>query len=115
MVCWEQVIGLKELFRKYREQIAYLFFGGVTTVVNIVTYWLLARLGLSTGLANGIAWVLSVLVAYVTNRVWVFESKSRGLAAVKDRLLQIRESLIQRYSGICCILQSLSHAVQDCL
>ena len=76
--------NMKSLFKKYREQISYLFFGGVTTVVNIVTYWLLAKLGLSTGLANGIAWVLSVLVAYVTNRVWVFESKSRGLDAVKE-------------------------------
>ena len=77
---------LKSLFLKYREQIAYLFFGGVTTLVNIAVYALLSRAGLSTGVANAIAWVLSVLVAYVTNRLWVFESKSRGAAAAKEFL-----------------------------
>ena len=77
---------LKSLFLKYREQIAYLFFGGVTTLVNIAAYALLSRVGLSTGVANAIAWVLSVLVAYVTNRLWVFESKSRGAAAAKEFL-----------------------------
>lgn len=75
---------LKSLFLKYREQIAYLFFGGVTTLVNIASYALLSRVGLSTGVANAIAWVLSVLVAYVTNRRWVFDSHSRGAAAAKE-------------------------------
>ncbi len=75
---------LKSLFLKYREQIAYLFFGGVTTVVNIAAYALLSRLGLSTGVANAIAWALAVVVAYISNRLWVFESKARGAAAVKE-------------------------------
>ena len=75
---------LKSLFLKYREQIAYLFFGGVTTLVNIASYALLSRAGLSTGVANAIAWVLSVLVAYVTNRRGVFDSHSRGAAAAKE-------------------------------
>lgn len=75
---------IKRLFNKYREMIAYVFFGGVTTVVNVVAYNAMAALGLSTGVANGIAWVLSVLVAYFTNRVWVFHSKNRGMDAVKE-------------------------------
>lgn len=75
---------IKRLFNKYREMIAYVFFGGVTTVVNVVAYNAMAALGLSTGVANGIAWVLSVLAAYFTNRVWVFHSKNRGMDAVKE-------------------------------
>lgn len=77
---------LKQLFRKYRELISYVFFGGVTTVVNVVAYNGLAALGLSTGVANGIAWALSVLVAYITNRIWVFHSKSTGAAAAREFL-----------------------------
>ena len=77
---------LKALFIKYRQVVSYLFFGGVTTLVNIASYALLSRVGLSTGLANAIAWILSVLVAYVTNRLWVFNSKSAGAAAVKEFL-----------------------------
>lgn len=75
---------LKSLFKKYREVIAYLFFGGVTTLVNIAAYALLKRLGLSTGVANALAWVIAVLVAYLTNRRWVFESHTRGAAALKE-------------------------------
>ncbi|MBR1820930.1 MAG: GtrA family protein [Clostridia bacterium] len=75
---------LKALFIKYREAIAYLFFGGVTTLVNIASYALLSRAGLSTGAANAIAWALSVLTAYFTNRRWVFDSKSAGAAAAKE-------------------------------
>lgn len=77
---------LKSLFLKYREQIAYLFFGGVTTLVNIAAYALLSRVGLSTGVANAIAWALAVAVAYVTNRLWVFDSNSRGAAALKEAI-----------------------------
>ena len=71
-------------FQKYREQITYLFFGGVTTLVNIACYGALSALGLSTALANAVAWVVSVLTAYFTNRRWVFESRSRGAAAARE-------------------------------
>ena len=75
---------IMKYFTKYREQIAYLFFGGVTTVVNIVTLEVFARLGCPTWLANAIAWVVAVLVAYFTNRKWVFASRSTGATAVKE-------------------------------
>ena len=56
---------------------AYLFFGVCTTVVNIVVYWLLAHpCGLGTGLSTIAGWFLSVLFAYITNKLWVFGSKS---------------------------------------
>ena len=58
------------LFRKYSEYILYVFFGGVTTVINIVAYWICTRwLGMDTDWATTIAWILAVIVAYVTNRI----------------------------------------------
>ena len=59
-----------------REVFFYLVFGVLTTLVNIVSFAILTRL-LSAGtvLSNVIAWFLSVLFAYVTNRIWVFQSK----------------------------------------
>ena len=75
------LIGLIE---KYREQLNYLFFGGVTTLVNIVVLEVFARLGCPTWLANAIAWVVAVLVAYFTNRKWVFESRSHGTQALRE-------------------------------
>ena len=73
------------MFRKYREQIAYLFFGGVTTAVNVAAYALLhVMMGVHSDIANAIAWVVSVLVAYVTNRIWVFRSRTRGRDMLRE-------------------------------
>lgn len=62
------------LFKKYQSLIAYAFFGGVTTLVNIGVFAGLDWLGWNYQVANVIAWFLSVLVAYLTNKVWVFSS-----------------------------------------
>lgn len=54
----------------------YVVFGTLTTVVNIVVYFALEFIGVNYIISNIIAWFLSVLFAYVTNRIWVFESRS---------------------------------------
>ncbi len=70
---------LKDLIRKYRDVIPYLFFGVCTTAVNVVVYWICAHpMRLGTMLSTVLAWVLSVLFAYVTNRKWVFHSEAHG-------------------------------------
>lgn len=77
----------RALFLRYREPLLYLFFGGLTTLVNIAAYAALADwLGIYYLTANAAAWVLSVLFAYLTNRRFVFESRSRGAAAVLREL-----------------------------
>ncbi|MGN0451537.1 MAG: GtrA family protein [Acutalibacteraceae bacterium] len=73
------MIKIKELFAKYREMILYLFFGGCTTMVNIVSYYICSRIGMGTAVSTVIAWVISVLFAYATNRKFVlmiFKNKS---------------------------------------
>lgn len=68
---------IKALFVKYKEVIAYLFFGGCTTLINIIVYWLLRNVfTMDVVPADIIAWIFSVLFAYITNKLWVFESKS---------------------------------------
>jgi len=59
----------------------YLVFGVLTTLVNIAVYLFLTKIcGVNYLIANVAAWVLSVLFAYVTNRRWVFESRSSNIA-----------------------------------
>ena len=66
-----------KLMKKYKSFIAYAVFGVFTTVVNIVTYHLCYyNAGLSNTLSNVAAWILAVTFAYLTNKVWVFGSKS---------------------------------------
>ena len=62
-----------------KELILYVIFGILTTVVNIVVYFVFTRLGVNYLVSNVIAWFLSVLFAYVTNRRWVFESKDSNI------------------------------------
>lgn len=74
---------MKSLFLKYKELILYVFFGGLTTLVNWGSYWVLADIFHVPYLwATAIAQILSILFAYVTNRVWVFESRAKGFTAV---------------------------------
>lgn len=79
---------LHALYCRHREGILYLFFGGLTTAVNYLTYtacWYLL-LPEATTVPNFIAWVVSVLFAYLTNRAWVFHSGARGAAALGREL-----------------------------
>ncbi len=86
---------MKELFKKYREIIMYLIFGVLTTVVGVGTYTLCfwvaehilnvpmddtkAPIYLVTYFAAQIIqWVAAVLVAFYTNRRWVFTDAERG-------------------------------------
>lgn len=73
---------IKQRFDKYREIILYLFFGGCTTLVNIVAYYICSRIGFGTAISTIIAWVLSVLFAYFTNREYVFKSKAVGIVPI---------------------------------
>jgi len=68
---------LMGMIKKYKSFIAYAVFGVFTTIVNIVVYNVCYyNLELSNTLSNIIAWVLAVTFAYLTNKVWVFDSKS---------------------------------------
>lgn len=70
----DRIIGL---LKKYRSFIAYAVFGVFTTVVNIVTYNICyVQMGMSNTISNVISWVLAVTFAYLTNKVWVFDSRS---------------------------------------
>ncbi len=66
--------------RLEKELISYVIFGILTTLVNILVYLLFTRLiGLNYIISNILAWFFSVLFAYITNRIWVFESENTNI------------------------------------
>ena len=68
---------LKALYEAHREIISYLFFGGATTVVSWATYALfVGALGMAVTPGNILSWVCAVTFAFVTNKLWVFQSRS---------------------------------------
>jgi len=75
-----------DFYRKHKEIINYLIVGGLTTVVSLAVYYgsvltfLNPRDALQLQAANILSWICAVAFAYVTNRVFVFESKSQAVA-----------------------------------
>lgn len=66
---------LRSLYEKHREIIAYLFIGGVTTVISFSLYFLFARVFLWTPAASSAASDgVAIAVAYVANKRYVFRS-----------------------------------------
>jgi putative flippase GtrA len=66
-----------------KEIISYLLFGVLTTLVNIVSYGILTKLGdVDYKIATTVAWIISVLFAFVTNKLYVFNSKTMELKAL---------------------------------
>lgn len=71
-------------FEKYKALILYGIFGVATTIINVVSYALLLFVGINVQIAVVVSWLLAVIVAYLTNRVWVFNSG----AVIKLELLR---------------------------
>ncbi len=78
------------LYKKYEEIINYLVVGGLTTIVAIGSKLLLLATildqtnGLELQIAEIISWFLAVTFAYVTNRIFVFKSKTSGSKCARE-------------------------------
>ena len=68
---------IRRLYEKHRDIIPYGVFGVLTTIINWVAYKLeYGIVGIPNVLSTCIAWLLAVLFAFITNKLWVFNSKS---------------------------------------
>lgn len=66
---------LHRLIVKYEAVLSYLFFGGLTTLVNFLIYFPLYNwLHFSGAISNVLAWMVAVVFAYLTNKPFVFKS-----------------------------------------
>lgn len=67
---------MRNLFFKYKPLVLYAFFGVLTTLVNVVSYYILFNVsGVPNVPATILAWLFAVIFAFVTNKLWVFESR----------------------------------------
>lgn len=73
------------MYKKYEEGINYLFFGFLAFVLNYILYFLfesVIRIPYGYIIATALAWALTVVFAYWTNRRFVFKSNNKDMAAV---------------------------------
>lgn len=75
---------MKKLFEKYRELIIYIVFGALTTLVNYVIHFAVRFVGADYYISLSIAWAGAVLFAYITNKIFVFNSKAKGKEAFRE-------------------------------
>jgi len=77
---------IADMYMKYKELILYGIYGVLTTVVTWVSYALFVNLGMELNLANILSWICGVAFAFVTNKWFVFESKSLKTTKVLKEL-----------------------------
>ena len=74
---------LYPIYHQHKEILLYLFFGGLTFIVSIGSYaFFEISIKLEPLIANIFSWILAVLFAYITNRIWVFENTARNFADI---------------------------------
>ena len=73
---------MKQLIKKlYASSVVrYVFFGGCTTRVNLISFYVLRKLRVGLNIANVISIILAILFAYVVNSRFVFQDKCQTLA-----------------------------------
>lgn len=65
------------LLKRYKGLLSYIFFGICTTIINVVIYNVCYyKLLVSNVNSTIIAWLIAVLFAFITNKIFVFESRS---------------------------------------
>ncbi len=74
-----------KIYKKYNEIINYVIFGVLTTLVSLVTYYLCSKVFHIYYLVSSvISFIISVLFAYVTNKIYVFKSDAKGSKVLKE-------------------------------
>lgn len=92
---------IKNIYVEFKEIINYLVFGVLTTLVNFVTYLIFAKVFyIDEVISSGLAWFCSVIFAYVTNKIFVFDSKTKGKKALLKECVSFFTARIA--SGILC-------------
>ncbi len=96
---FDKIMGLalfkwaEPFYKKHKEVLLYLFFGGLAFIVSIVSFFLLIKYAaLNELIANVLSWIITVTFAYLTNRIWVFD-------AATDNKKELLNQIWKFYSG----------------
>lgn len=92
---------LLNLYKKYEEIINYIVVGGITTVISILSYFLIRTIlksdtSLNVQISTVFSWIVAVTFAYFANRIFVFKSNnSKKIESVKFITSRIMSLLIE--------------------
>ncbi len=73
----KEFVVIISILQKYKGILMYLIFGVLTTIINLVSYYICYDiLEMANVLSTCLAWLLAVIFAFITNKQFVFESQS---------------------------------------
>ena len=104
---------MKRLLNKntLKEMLRYAFFGGVTTILNLLMYYFMVELDMNYLIANVLSFVIAVVISYYFNKKWVFiEKRSRArknefIRYVLVRAFSIVLDSLLLYIAVSCLRQ----------
>lgn len=79
---------MKKVLYKYKKLILYILFGGMTTILNWIVYAIGVKLQLGITISNILAWSIAVFFAFITNKLFVFESKILKLRVIFNEFIK---------------------------
>ena len=69
--------NIKKILNK--ETISYVIFGVLTTIINLTSYYFFSKIiNINYLISNIISWIISVIFSYITNKLYVFNSKDKS-------------------------------------
>ena len=78
---------IEDFYKRNKEVLLYLFFGGLAFVVSMVTFALFnMAMRINELTANVLSWFITVLFAFCTNRVWVFQAPTESAAKFMEQM-----------------------------
>lgn len=106
--CWDIYHAHEEIFN-------YLIVGGLTTLVSLITYYgsvltfLNPNNAIELQIANILSWVCAVTFAYITNRIFVFKSKSKEVVKEITSFVSSRILTLLLDMGIMFLFVTILH------
>ena len=80
-------------YKKHKEALLYLFFGGVSFFLNMTMYFAFINIySMNVLIANMISWIIIVAFCFVTNKIWVFDNKETAAKSLATQLLSFYAS-----------------------
>ena len=97
---WKILSIFNPFYKKYKEVLLYLFFGGLTTFISIGSYAFFdIGMHMDPMIANIFSWILAVLFAYITNRIWVFDSNAEDMNGILKEMVSVSATLNKRIAA----------------
>lgn len=88
IMSWKCFKFIQPFYKKYKEILLYLLFGGLTFLVSIGSYVFCEQiLNMNPLIANIFSWIFAVTFAYITNRIWVFKNVAHGAGGIAKEVI----------------------------